>query len=798
MLRDALRALRRAPGFTAIAIACLALGLGANTALFSVLNALVLRPLPFHEVERLVDVHEDNPAELCAGCSVGTALPTMEAWRGLASFTGMEAYQELPFSVVAEGEAERSSGALVTAGLLDLLGVPPELGRTFRAEDDRVGAAPVVVLSHRYWMSRFGGDPGVLDRILRINGVPHSVVGVMPARFGFPEFARFWVPMAGRLARQPVSDRSLGVVARLVPGVSRAAAQAELDTRSAALAAERPADYAGWVGRVSPLERPLADTGANSGIAVGLAAAGFVLLITCANLATLLLARGAARRREFAVRAALGASRATLIRAQLGESLLMAAAGGALGLVVGLWTVRGLLLVIGAELPVWIDLSFDWRVFAFVALVAGMTGVVFGLAPALDAGRTDVQATLRGGAGSGGTRGEGLLRDGLVVAQVTLALALLTGTGLALRSYLTVSRTDNLGTDPARVLRGDLRLLEPRYDDPAQVRGFGLDLVARLERLPGVEVATVSHTEFLGSFVGSASRVSLPGRPDPLPMHEAPRFAAAVTPGHFAATGVRLLRGRGFTAADGPGAPRVAVVNEATAARLWPGEDPLGQRFLLAGEPAREYEVVGLAADVIGNLGRSAVQLLYVPFAQDPGRPFTVEIRTAGPPRALAGALLRAVRELDPDQPVDHLLTGTEFLAISTAPVRFMATLLGGLGALALALAAFGLYSVLAYLVARRTRELGIRLALGAVPGDLVRMVLGRAARLVAIGLVLGLPLALATGRIVRAVLFGVTPSDPLVLVLVPILLALVAAGAAWMPARRATRVEPVQALRTD
>ncbi len=800
MLRAAVRSLRRSPGFALVAIGCLALGLGANTALFSVFNALTLRPLPFHQVERLVDVSEDNPAELCAGCAVGTSFGTYQDWRRARSFESLEAYEETPFTLGLEGGVERIAGTLVSGGLFGLLAVPPFLGRHLQDADDRVAAPRVVVLGHRLWIRRFGADRSVVGKTVRLNGEPHTVVGVMPAEFGFPEFAQVWVPMAGRRDQQARDDRSLGVVGRLAGSATTGTAQAEMTTIAAAIAAERPDTHRGWTVRIAPIERPLTDTGANTGVALGLAAAGFVLLITCANLANLLLARGAARRRETAVRAALGASRGDLIRAHLAESLMVSVVGGGLGLGVGLWAIRAIVAVIGTEIPAWIDLSFDGRVFLFAGLLAVVTGLLFGMVPALEAGRTDVQTALKAGAlAASPGRAESRLRGGLVVAQVSLALALLTGTGLVVTSFAALHRTDDLGVDLRNTIRGDVRLIEDRYADTAQVGTFGLELAERLERLPGVSRAAVSYSEFLGSFVGSTSRVVLEQGGEPLPIERAPRFAIAVTPGYFAAKGVRIIRGRGIEPADGPGAPGVAVVAEVTANRLWPGLDPIGQRLRFDDGPgSREFTVVGVAGDVINSFGRRPVALMYTAFAQRPGRPLAVDVRATGDPAALAPALRNLVATLDPDQPVDDLMTGEQFQATAFAPMRFMSVLMGTLGVLALLLAAFGLYSVLAYLVARSTRELGIRLALGAIPGDLVRMVIARAGRLVLVAFVIGFPLAFGATRLLRSAVFGLSPASPALYAAVPALLALVALVAAYLPARRATRVDPVDALRAE
>ena len=801
MFRIALRSLRRSPGFTAIALVSLALGLGANTALFSLLNAVTFRPLPFHEVERLVDVSEDNPAELCAGCAVGTSFPTYTAWKAAArSFDRLEAYLEQPFSLATgEAPAERVSGALVSSGLLETLGVAPALGRSLLPADDRAGAPGVVVLSHRLWSSRFGGDPSVLGRSVRLNGEPRTVVGVMPASFGFPEFAKLWTPIAGQLDRQAADDRSVGVVGRLAPGVLAPRADAELAGIASTMAAEQPATHRGWIARTSPLERPLADTGANTGFALALAAAGLVLLIACANLANLLLARGAARSRETAVRVALGAGRGDVIRLHLAESLLLATIGGALGIVVGVWAVRAVVATIGTEIPVWIDLAFDWRVYGFALVLAIATGVAVGLVPALEATRTDVQTSLRSGVTTTVSRRESRLRNSLAVAQITLALVLLTGTGLIVKSFLVARRIDNLGHDPRGVLRAEVRLLEARYQAPERVAATAEAVLDRVAAVPGVTAVAVEHMEFLGSFVGHASRVFLDGEAEAVPLDRAPRFGYAVSPDFFAVERIPIQRGRIILPSDRAGSPLVAVVNAVTADRLWPGLDPIGKRFRIDDGPgAHLYTVVGVVGNIVATLGRTAPSLVYTAFAQAPGRPITIQLRTGGDPTRFAQPLVAAVRAVDPDQPIERLMTGEEYLATSLASIRFMMNILGTLGALALLLASFGLYGVLAYLVARRTKELGIRMALGAAAEQVVGLVLGRGYRLVGIAVLIGLPLALGLTRLLRSVLFSVSAADPLVFTIVPISLAAVAAVACYVPARRATRIDPVDALRAD
>ena len=815
LLRDvkfAVRTLGRAPGFVLVAVVSLALGIGANSTFYSLVSAVQFRPLPYADADRLVDVSERNPEALCAGCAVGTSYPAyLDLRERVTAFEAVGAYREDAFALAGDGvEPERVSGTAVSASLLPLLGVAPAAGRAFEEGEDRPGAARVVILGHGLWQRRFGGDRSVVGRTLRVNGEPHTVVGVMPPRFKFPEFAELWVPLAPRLTdaqRAARDDRNTGVLARIADGVTPARAAAEAAALGSALAAEHPETQRGWSMAATRLRDDLvADSGPPFWLLLG--ASGFVLLIACANVAGLLLVRAAARGREMAIRVAAGAGRGHLVRQLLTESVLLAAAGGAGGLLLAMWGVDATTAAFaaqGIEVPGWIEPGVDWRVVAFTAALALGTGVLFGLAPALHASRPNVQDALREGghAASAGAR-RARVGGALVVAEVALAVVLLAGAGLMARTYARVSRTDDLGYDPRGVLSAQARLLESRYDDPAQLRAFGAAALERLTTMAGVRAAALEHTEFLGTFDRPESVVRADGWPAGVPNESAPRFGHAVTPDYFALLGVRLLAGRALDARDGPGAPGAAVVTRAAAAALWPGQSPravLGRRLRLSADSAAPWlAVVGVAADPIGSpLGRSPLRAVYSAFAQRPGRPVAILVKAAGAaPLALAPALRAQVAAVDPDQPLDDVMTMEQGLARWVAPVAFIYRLLGGLAAVAILLAAVGVYGVMAYAVGQRTHEIGIRVALGARAPHLLRLVLGRGLALAGGGLLLGVAGALAITRVLRSILFGTDPADPLVLAAVGLLLAAVAAVASLLPARRALRVSPMVALRSE
>ena len=798
-LHLAARSLARSPFLAAVAVLSLGLGIGANATIFSFVNGILFRPLPFQQPQQLVDVSEDNPEELCAGCAVGTSWPTLQLWRGAArSFSALGGYRESAYTLAGEQEPERVGGALVSANLFPLLGVRPAFGRSLTEADERTGAPPVVLLGHGLWSRRFGGDSAVLGRSVRVNGVPRTVIGIMPPRFRFPEFAALWLPLAPEVRTMPVGDRSLGAVGRLGPGVSLVAANVEMRGIAGRLAAERPAEYRGWTERVSPLRQDLADDTSTQGFLLALAASGFVLLIACANLANLFLARATARARELAVRVALGASRGRIAGQVLTESMLLGLLGGLFGLVLSLWGVRLLTGLIGTEIPFWIRMGTDWRLLLYTFLLSLAVGAAFGVVPAIRASRTDLNETLKTGS-QGATLGrrDSRIRGALTVAQIALAIVLLAGAGVMVKSFLILRRTDNLGYNPAGVLTARVELQSQRYESPAQVRQLADQLLERLAVQPMVESAAVEHSLFLSSFVGDSTIVRLEGATEAVPMRRGPGHGAAVTSEYFRVLEIPVLSGRAITAADGPGAPGVVVVNRQAATMLWPAEPPIGKRLRIGSGPW--LTVVGVVGDVVGSpFARGNSPMLYGSAAQSTERGFRLLIRYRGDPATLATTLKAVARTIDADEPVEDVMTLQESLVRWVSPVRFMVQLLGVLSGIALALAAFGIYGVMSYLVARRTRELGIRMALGAEPGQVRRYVIRRAFRLALFGVGIGLPAAFGLNQVLRRMLSVVSPSDPLVFALVALLLGAIALAASWAPARRATRVDPLVALRAE
>lgn len=798
-LHHAARALARAPGLVAVAIASLALGIGANATIFNFVNAIEFRPLPFPEPERLVDVSENNPQELCEGCAVGSSWPAFTTWRASArSFVGLEAYREESYALAGEQEPERIGGALVTAGLFSLLGVRPVLGRGLLPSDDRPGAPPVILIGHGLWERRFGADSGIIGSSVRLNGALRTVIGVMPPRFRFPEYAALWLPMAPEVQAMSPDDRSLGVVGRLAPGVGSDAAGIEMAGISRRMAIRDSAHFSGWQAGVHSLRADLTEDGSGQGFLLALAAAGFVLLIACANLANLFLARATARARELAVRVALGASRARIAGHLLAESVLLGLGGGVVGLVLSLWGVRLITRLIDAELPFWLIVGTDWRLVLFTFALSVAAGVAFGLVPVFRLARTDLQEVLRTGA-SGATAGrrDSRVRGILAAGQIALAIVLLTGAGLLVQSFLVVRRTDNLGYNPRGLLSAQLQLQAPRYDAPEQARLVQDQLMERLRVQPMVEAAAVEHPEFLGAFVGNSSRVTLDGEREPVPLGRGPRHGFAVSPDYFRLMEIPLEAGRSFTPADGPGAPSVAMINQSAAALLWPGSSPIGKRLRLDNGPW--MTVIGVVGDVVVSpLGRGAAPLLYMAAPQSNPRPFKLLLRYRGEAAALATTLRAVARTVDPDEPIEEVMTVEEGLARWISPVRFMVWMLAALGAVALLLSAFGIYGVMSYLVTRRTREIGIRMALGAEAGALRRYVLSHGLRLASIGMAIGLPVAFGLSRLLRRVLFTVNPADPVVFVSAALLLAGIAVAACWSPARRATQVDPLEALRAE
>ncbi|MFL6207319.1 MAG: ABC transporter permease [Pyrinomonadaceae bacterium] len=809
-LRFAVRMLWQGRGFTLVAIIALALGIGANSAIFSVVNAVVLRPLPFKDSERLVvlwgNVHQEGLDEL------ELSAPEFTDFRARATaFEHVAAYNAQGFNLTGAGEPERVLGASVSASLFPLLGVTPALGRALSEEEDKPGRDQVVVISHALWQRRFSADPGVVGRAVTLDGRSMTVVGVMPASFHFPDNdADIWTPNAfdaDLLSENNRGSHFLNVIARIRPGVSYAQAQAEVASLASAIGAEHMGNYPrGFGAKLRPLHEEV--TGAvRTPLFIIFGAVGLVLLIACANVANLLLARAAARGREMAVRAALGASRWRIIRQLLTESVLLAFAGGTVGLLLALWGVDLLVALAPVGTPRVEEIGLDLRVVGFTCAVAFVTGVLFGLAPALQASKTDLNTALKEGgrASSDGPRRQ-RLRGLLVAAEFALALMLLVSAGLLVKSYARIQAVSP-GFDPEHILTMRLVLPDTKYKDLGAQRTFYDSLFARLRALPGVEA--VGGNNLLPFAGGGGSRSMLiegqpvpPGAPHP---EEQLRF---VTPGYFAALHIPLLRGRDFSAEDTDTAPPVAVVSRAMAARYWPGAEAVGKRIAYSGigqgGTPKWIEIVGVVGDIKHrSLAEAERPMIYVSayqplFAGFTMPPLYVAVRTQDDAAALAAVVRREVARLDPEQPLASLKTMRERLAESVAQRRFQMTLLGLFAVLALALATVGIYGVMAYSVVQRTHEIGVRIALGAQRRDVLRLVIGQALMLTLAGVGAGLLGALVATRLLTTLLYGVSANDPATFAGVALFLITIALVASYIPARRATRVDPMVALRYE
>jgi putative ABC transport system permease protein len=804
-IRYGLRVLWKNPGFTAVAVVALALGIGANSAIFSVVNAVLLRPLPYKDPDRLVMVWEENSK---SGYPKDTpAAANFVDWRDQNQvFEGMAAVAEQDFNLTGSGEPVRLTGRRVSAELFPLLGVAPHAGRTFGPEEDRPGAGKVVVLSHGLWQRRFGADRTLIGRTLNLNGEPHTVVGVMPAHFRFPTRSdELWVPIA--FTPEQAANRGrhyLEVVARLKQGVTVERAQAEMSTIAARLQQQHPEQNTGLGAAVEPMHEHLVGD-IRPALLVLLGAVGFVLLVACANVANLLLARAATRQKEIAVRTALGASRLRLIRQFLTESVLLAALGGVLGLLLAVWGVSLLGAFVPDDISQVKDIGVDARVLGFTLVVSLLTGLVFGLAPATQASNFNLNETLKEGGrdSSSGSRGK-RIRGLLVVTEVAVSLVLLIGAGLLINSFLRLRSVDP-GFKVDNLLTMSVVLPRERYPNFERRTSFYTDLLARVQSLPGVRSAAVTSWIPLAATQGDSIGVSAEGHPDPLPgQGKRPSVATrVVSPQYFRTMGIQLLGGREFEEGrDRTDSPVVVLVSEAFARRFWPNESAVGKRVNPGdpNDPADWYEVVGVVRDVRQfELAAEPKPQMYFTYTQaGVFLPRHLVVSTDADPLAVAGAVRSAVWEVDREQPVSDISTMREVLSESLARERFSMMLLGVFAALALLLAAVGLYGVMSYTVAQRTREIGLRMALGAQRGDVLRLVVGQGLKLVLAGVALGLVAAVALTRLMKSLLYGVSATDPATLVTISLVLVAVAVVASYIPARRATRVDPLTALRYE
>ncbi len=796
-LRYAVRTLLKSPGFTLVAVLTLALGIGANTAIFSVLYGVLLRPLPYPEPDRLVglsalyqgnrgweDVNWRQYVFLRDNSSVFDALG-VETGVGFNVFTG--------------GAADRANGARVSSNFFHVLGASPMLGRTFTADEDQIGGPEVVVLSYGYWQRRFGGDSSIVGRAIDLDGAPYTVVGVMPRSFQSLPPVDLWSTVA-QVSRSVGGGSNLTLIGRIRRDLTLAQAQSGFSTTLDALRQADPHDLSKNVRYEIYPFRKLAVTQLRAPVVELLGAVAFVLLIACANVAALVLGRSAERGRELAVRVAFGASRGRILRQLVSENVLLALLGGAVALALARWGLDVMLTFVPPDLA-GIGITLDWRAVAFTFVVSLSTGLLFGLFPAYRASAEDPQDSLREGAGrTTAGAGRSRLRSALVVAELALSLVLLVGAGLLIRTVGNLLGTDP-GFDPSRVLSAEIWLSGPGFDSTAKIADFYRRLTDRLEAIPGVTSAAVAEA---GSPLerGGNYWVMIEGRSDGWSVDY-----RTITPGYFRTLSIPVKQGQEFNAGDGPGAGPVAIVNESFVRQLFSAHDPIGRIVYLGGQGNPPRRIVGVVGDVKSEIARTVPPTVFIPSAQTPVGftrlfgvwfPTHVMVRASGDPAALAGVVRAAIHDTDPRVPVGRMRTLDEVLSASVAFNRFQMLLIAIFAGLALVLAAVGTYGVMSYLVAQRTHEIGVRVALGAVPRDVLGMVLRRGLALAGGGLVLGLVGAGALTRLLASQLYGVRPLDPLTFGAVTAVLLLVALLACFVPAWRAARVDPVVALRAE
>jgi len=802
-IRYGLRMLHNSPGFTIVAVLTLALGIGANTGIFSVVNGILLRPLPYYAPSRLTFVWEKNSD----GTRDNVGYATYLDWKTRSkSFEQLALYSSWQ-PVLQAGEPEQLNGLRVTSNYFRMLGVRPELGRDFLPEEDNPGSMKVVILSHSLWARKFNSDATMVGKSIAVNATSYLVAGVLPANYeslmnqdprgGMVEIWR----VLGYDVSQPWACRTchhLIAIGRLKDGVDLEQANAEMNTISAALMDEYPKEYSAAGVIFTPLSKQLLGQ-ASTPLYILLGAVSFVLLVACANLANLLLARSTNRQLEIAVRSALGASRGRIARQLLTENCVLAVLGAAVGLIPAYWTPRALALLGAGDLPRLDSVRLDWRVLAFAAAAALVTGILSGLAPLHRLSKTDLQESLKEGArGTTSAIGRGV-RSLLVVSEVALALTLSVGAGLLLRSLsrlLTVSP----GFDVNHVLTLRTSVLGQRYNDNAVLRQFFVDAVERLRTVPGVESAAAANQIPLG---GNMDRYGFhpEGKINPNPELDESAERYCTTPGFLATLRIPLLRGRDITAVDTASSPGVILVSESTAKRIWPGEDPLGKHVKLGGVDHDWLTVVGLVGDV-HHVGLDAApdMQVYVPHTQwpFPDTDMTFVLRTSGPPLAVAAAARQAFHSLDATQPLSRVMPLEGYVVLSVQGRRLALILIGVFASIALLLSVVGIYGVTSYDVAQRTREIGIRMALGARPAEVLALLLRQGLLLILAGTVLGVAASAALTRFLSSMLFEVKPTDPWTFALVVALLIFVAIVACWIPARRAMRVDPMVALRYE
>jgi putative ABC transport system permease protein len=795
-VRYGARMLMKNPGFTLIAVITLALGIGANTAIFSVVNAILLRPLPYANSERLLQVFESAPPDYNALNSVAPG--NFSDWRNQnQSFEEMAAVQTINLNLTGSGDPEQLGGARVTANYFSTLGFKPAYGRDFLHEEDQPGRNQVVVLSDRLWRRRFGADPALIGRVLTLNGESYTVIGITPEGLPYSDDTEMWTPIAfSTNEANNHGSHYLGVFARLKPDLTLEQARAEMRAIARQLEAQYPATNTDKGVRIEPLQKIIVGD-FRSALLLLTVAVAFVLLIACANVANLLLARAVTRHKEFAVRAALGASRWRIVRQLLAESVLLSLLGGVAGGLLAVWGVGFATKFLSPVLPRSNEIAVDLSTLCFTLAVALFIGLIFGLAPALQSSRPDLNVALKEGGKGVGTFTRSKLRAALVIAEVALSLLLLIGAALLIESFVRLLRVDP-GFNPQNLLTLRISLPKARYGEKSQQAQFFLEVVPRIAALPGVQAVGASGSipfrwDFFYEFI-------IDGRA-PIERGKEPSAQYyAVNADYFRAMGIPLLKGRTFTERDTKDAPRVAIINESLARSYFPDEDPIGKRITFnRGGFGIWREIVGVVGDVKQyRLDSQSSAQIYDPFLQEPNSAISLAVRTTDDPMNNVAAVRRQVAEIDDTQPVASFLTMEKRIDFTVSSQRLSTLLLGIFAVIALVLAAAGIYGVMSYIVTQRTHELGIRMALGARTRDVLRLVIGQGMKLALMGVGIGLVSAIALTRLLETLLFDVSATDPLTFAVIAFLLTLVALLACWIPGRRATKVDPLVALRCD
>lgn len=804
-LRFGIRTLTKSPGFAIVALLTLALGIGANSAIFSVINAILLRPLAYPNPDQLVLInHNYQKINLKASVSAFGYLHYRDNAKSFESIAAMTGW---PANLTGEGEPERLTGQTVTANFFELLGAKAAMGRTFAVGEDSDGKNRVVVLSHGFWQRRFGGDKSILNKTLSLNGENYTVVGVMPPSFQYGReigmIVDLWAPIVftpQQVSPDSLTNEFLAVLGRLRTGVSQDQAQAEMRNIASNLRQQymQSADATNWDLLLTSFRQQVVGD-ISTMLWIVMLVVGFVLLIACANVANLLLARAAARQKEIAVRTALGAGRWRIIRQLLTESVLLSVVGGAFGLLIGYWGVKALVSLNEDRIPRANEISLDWKVLLFTFGVSIVTGVLFGIVPALQTTRSDLHETLKEGGRSGSAATKQWIRSSLVVVEIALALAVLVGAGLLVKSFLHVQQV-NPGFNPQGMLTMQLSLPATKYSEAPQRANFYKQVINEVRSLPGVQsVGAISVLPLSGG--GSSGSFRIEGRdiPQGQSMPHGARWAA--TPDYFKTMGIPLIRGRYFEERDTAESLPVTIIDQSLAQKYWPNEDPVGKRISFEGTPDKRIwrEIVGIVGHVKHTdlEGESRAQY-YMPHQQRPQAGMALVIRTPNDPNALTGSVRGVIKTADGDLPVFRVRTMDQFVADSMTQRKFALLLICVFACLALLLSAIGLYGVMAYSVTQRTHELGLRMALGAQASDVLKLVVKQGMLLAVVGLGLGVVGAIFLSRLMKTMLFNVSATDPLVFVAIALTLAAVALLACFVPARRATKVDPMVALRYE